>query len=102
MAPRRWTSAAKGHRPSPITALSSHSRVRATNAFAGGAEGSMMVLCGLQAAAERGGMASGEACPAGSSKPVPGAIRGPALTYTGDPFLSGLDQARVYEPDAII
>ncbi|HET9044450.1 MAG TPA: guanine deaminase, partial [Burkholderiales bacterium] len=30
------------------------------------------------------------------------AIRGPALTYTGDPFQSGLEATMVYEPDAII
>lgn len=30
------------------------------------------------------------------------AIRGPALTYTGDPFQHGLEAAMVYEPDAIV
>jgi guanine deaminase len=30
------------------------------------------------------------------------AIRGPALTYTGDPFRSGLDNTMVYAPDAIV
>jgi guanine deaminase len=30
------------------------------------------------------------------------AIRGPALTYTGDPFQDGLEATMVYEPDAII
>jgi guanine deaminase len=30
------------------------------------------------------------------------AIRGPALTYTGDPFQYGLDATMVYEPDAIV
>ena len=30
------------------------------------------------------------------------AIRGPALTYTGDPFQSGLEATMVYEPDAIV
>ena len=30
------------------------------------------------------------------------AIRGPALTYTGDPFKSGLERTMVYEFDAII
>jgi guanine deaminase len=30
------------------------------------------------------------------------AIRGPALTYTGDPFLHGLGATLVYEPDAIV
>jgi guanine deaminase len=30
------------------------------------------------------------------------AIRGPSLTYTGDPFQSGLEATMVYEPDAIV
>jgi guanine deaminase len=30
------------------------------------------------------------------------AIRGPALTFTGDPFQQGLEQTLVYEPDAIV
>jgi guanine deaminase len=30
------------------------------------------------------------------------AIRGPALTYTGDPFQRGLDATMRYEPDAIV
>jgi guanine deaminase len=30
------------------------------------------------------------------------AIRGPVLTYTGDPFRSGLESTMVYEPDAIV
>ncbi len=30
------------------------------------------------------------------------AIRGPALTYTGDPFRQGLEATMVYEPDAIV
>ena len=30
------------------------------------------------------------------------AIRGPTLTYTGDPFQSGLEATMVYEPDAIV
>src|SRR6187200_140280 len=29
-------------------------------------------------------------------------IRGPVLTYTGDPFKSGLEHTMVYESDAII
>jgi guanine deaminase len=35
-----------------------------------------------------------------SAKPT--AIRGPVLTYTGDPFKSGLDHTMVYESDAIV
>lgn len=36
-------------------------------------------------------------------EPLPtGAIRGPALTFEGDPFRDGLDAAMVYEPDAIV
>src|SRR4029077_20925735 len=30
------------------------------------------------------------------------AIRGPVLTYTGDPFKSGLEHTMVYESDAIV
>jgi guanine deaminase len=30
------------------------------------------------------------------------AIRGPALTYTGDPFRQGLEATMAYEPDAIV
>jgi guanine deaminase len=30
------------------------------------------------------------------------AIRGPALTFTGDPFQQGLEDTLVYEPDAIV
>jgi guanine deaminase len=30
------------------------------------------------------------------------AMRGPALTYTGDPFQHGLESTMVYEPDAIV
>src|SRR5690348_1419751 len=30
------------------------------------------------------------------------AIRGPVLTYTGDPFQDGLDKTMVHEPDAVI
>ena len=30
------------------------------------------------------------------------AIRGPVLTYTGDPFKNGLDHTMVYESDAIV
>jgi guanine deaminase len=33
---------------------------------------------------------------------MPIAIRGPVLTYTGDPFRSGLEDTMVYEPDAIV
>ena len=32
----------------------------------------------------------------------PTAVRGPALTFTGDPFRDGLDQTMVHEPDAIV
>jgi len=35
-----------------------------------------------------------------SAKPT--AIRGPVLTYTGDPFKNGLDHTMVYESDAIV
>jgi guanine deaminase len=34
--------------------------------------------------------------------PTPTAVRGPALTFTGDPFQRGLEQTLVYEPDAIV
>ena len=30
------------------------------------------------------------------------AIRGPVLTFTGDPFKDGLEDTMVYEPDAIV
>jgi guanine deaminase len=30
------------------------------------------------------------------------AIRGPVLTYTGDPFKSGIEHTMVYESDAIV
>ena len=30
------------------------------------------------------------------------AIRGPVLTYTGDPFEDGLERTMIYEPDAIV
>ena len=33
---------------------------------------------------------------------MPTAIRGPVLTYTGDPFKSGLESTMVHEPDAIV
>ena len=29
-------------------------------------------------------------------------MRGPVLTYTGDPFRDGLDKTMVHEPDAIV
>lgn len=32
----------------------------------------------------------------------PTAVRGPMLTYTGDPFQDGLDKTMVHEPDAIV
>lgn len=35
-----------------------------------------------------------------SEKPT--AIRGPVLTFTGDPFKNGLDHTMVYESDAIV
>jgi guanine deaminase len=40
----------------------------------------------------------------GPPRPVPatGAIRGPALTYLGDPFQRGLEKTLLYEPDAIV
>jgi guanine deaminase len=37
-----------------------------------------------------------------SSPERPTALRGPALTYTGDPFRDGLDRTMVHEPDAIV
>ncbi len=36
-----------------------------------------------------------------ASKPAVTAIRGPALTFTGDPFQHGLEDTLVYEPDAV-
>jgi guanine deaminase len=35
-----------------------------------------------------------------SSRPT--AVRGPVLTFTGDPFRDGLDETMVHEPDAIV
>ena len=40
--------------------------------------------------------------PAKSTAAKSTAIRGPVLTYTGDPFKSGLKQTMVYESDAIV
>jgi guanine deaminase len=40
------------------------------------------------------------AMPVTSSRPT--ALRGPVLTYTGDPFRDGLDKTMVHEPDAIV
>ena len=37
-----------------------------------------------------------------SSPAPPVALRGPALTFTGDPFRDGLERAMVHEPDAIV
>lgn len=37
-----------------------------------------------------------------SSAARPTAIRGPALTFTGDPFRNGLERTLVHEPDAIV
>ena len=37
-----------------------------------------------------------------ASKAAVTAIRGPALTFTGDPFQQGLEHTLVYEPDAIV
>lgn len=37
-----------------------------------------------------------------SSSARPTAIRGPVLTYTGDPFRDGLERTLVHEPDAIV
>jgi len=39
--------------------------------------------------------------PAPSGSPS-AAIRGPVLTFTGDPFKQGLDDTMRYEPDAIV
>ena len=38
--------------------------------------------------------------PAVPSRPT--AVRGPVLTYTGDPFRDGLEKTMVHEPDAIV
>src|SRR5512139_2100778 len=38
--------------------------------------------------------------PETSSRPT--ALRGPVLTYTGDPFRDGLERTMVHEPDAIV
>jgi guanine deaminase len=36
-------------------------------------------------------------------KPIPtAAIRGPVLTFTGNPFKEGLEHTMVYESDAIV
>lgn len=45
-------------------------------------------------------MAKAQSQPSGDSRTT--AIRGPALTYTGDPFKHGLEHTMVYESDAII
>ena len=37
-----------------------------------------------------------------ASKAAVTAVRGPALTFTGDPFQQGLEHTLVYEPDAIV
>lgn len=37
-----------------------------------------------------------------TNDPVTTAIRGPALTYTGDPFKDGLEHTMVYQSDAIV
>ena len=37
-----------------------------------------------------------------SSAARPTALRGPALTFTGDPFRDGLERTLVHEPDAIV
>lgn len=37
-----------------------------------------------------------------SSPSRPTALRGPALTFSGDPFRDGLDRTMVHEPDAIV
>ena len=37
-----------------------------------------------------------------SSLSRPTALRGPALTFSGDPFRDGLDRTMVHEPDAIV
>ena len=40
--------------------------------------------------------------PGPASRARPTAIRGPVLTFTGDPFQRGLEHTSVYEPDAIV
>lgn len=40
--------------------------------------------------------------PAGGARIPTQAIRGPALTFTGDPFKDGLESTMVYESDAIV
>src|SRR5260370_38718724 len=40
------------------------------------------------------------AMPASSFRPT--AVRGPVLTFTGDPFRDGLEKTMVHEPDAIV
>jgi guanine deaminase len=37
-----------------------------------------------------------------NSQPQTIALRGPALTFTGDPFQDGVEHTMVYEPDAIV
>lgn len=37
-----------------------------------------------------------------SSRDQPTALRGPALTFTGDPFRDGIERTLVHEPDAIV
>ena len=37
-----------------------------------------------------------------SSSTRPTAVRGPAITFTGDPFRDGLERTMVHEPDAIV
>ena len=37
-----------------------------------------------------------------ATSPLPTALRGPALTFTGDPFRDGLEKTMVHEPDAIV
>jgi guanine deaminase len=37
-----------------------------------------------------------------SSSARPTAVRGPAITFTGDPFRDGLERTMVHEPDAIV
>jgi len=37
-----------------------------------------------------------------SSPARPTAIRGPVLTFTGDPFRDGLERTMTHEPDAIV
>ncbi|HET7889421.1 MAG TPA: guanine deaminase [Bradyrhizobium sp.] len=36
------------------------------------------------------------------TRPPPTAIRGPVLTFTGNPFTHGVEKTAVYEPDAIV